>query len=68
MALKKKKQLRKIELTFTGDLIHPDCHCIYHNVIEEDGKEIAKTIHREVDSVTKVIENLSSRKVYINKD
>jgi len=68
MALEKKKKLRRIEITFTDDCVHPECHCVYEIAIEEDGQEIAKRIHREVHKATDIIENLPLKKLYVSKD
>lgn len=51
MGLEKKKSLRRIEFTFTDDLIHPNVHVLYEVCVLEDGKLISKTNHREVKSL-----------------
>jgi len=47
MGLEKKRNLRQIEFVFADGKLLPDCHCLYHNLVEEDGKVIAKTNERE---------------------
>ena len=64
--LEKKRNLRKIELTFTDDLIHSDCHCVYHDIIEEDGKQIAKTVHRELDDTAKVLLDVGKKEYLVH--
>ena len=66
--LEKKKKLRRIEITFTDDYVHPDCHCVYEISVEEDGSEIAKRVHREVHKTVNIIEDLLLRKMYSPKE
>ncbi len=64
MTLERKKILRKIEFTLTDDKIHPECHYEYHDVIIEDGQEIAKNIHREVKPCLDCISEISKKEIY----
>ena len=64
MALEKKRQLRKMEFTFTDEKVHPDCHCEYHNVILEDGVEISRSKHREVENHADVMKRLQACELY----
>ena len=68
MALEKKKQLRNIEFTFTNGEVHPECHCVYHEVIEEDGMEIAKNVLREVNDSADTLSILNQKEQYIQPE
>lgn len=50
MTLEKKRVLAKMEFSFTEGKIHQDCHCVYHDVIYEDGVQIAVREIREVSN------------------
>jgi hypothetical protein len=65
MTLERKRMLRKIEFTLTDDKIHPECHYEYHDVIIEDGQEIAKNIHREVIPSPDAILEISKKELHI---
>ncbi len=65
MALVKIRKLRAMEFTFTDDDVHSSCHLVYHDVVEEDGVEIAKTIAREVGRTTTERTDLSTRDIYV---
>ena len=64
MAIEKKRVLRRIELTFTNDQVHPDCHMVYYDQIEEDGQVLMKKTHREVSDATSIIADLQNRQLY----
>jgi len=64
MTLEKKRMLRKIEFTLTDDMVHPECHCEYHDIILEDGVEIARSRHREVEKHADVMKKLQSAELY----
>lgn len=65
MALEKLKKLRQIEIIFTDDQIHPTAHCLYNIIIEEDGKEISRSNHRENMKFEEVKALLESSQVYV---
>lgn len=66
--LEKKRVLRNIELTFTDDKLHPECHCIYHDVILEDGIELTKKVYREVRLSNQVKQDLVKKEMYVHED
>jgi hypothetical protein len=46
--LEKKVNLRKLEFTFSDDMLHKICHFEYAISILEDGQEISRSNHREI--------------------
>lgn len=65
--LQKRKELRKVELTFTDSKIHPECHVQYNTIIMEDDKEIAVTKSREVKSLKDIKELIQSSKEFVHE-
>lgn len=65
--LQKRKELRKVEFTFTDSKIHPECHVEYNMIITEDDKEIAITKSREVKSLIDVKEIIQSSKEFVHE-
>ena len=68
MVLEKIRKLRRMEYTFTDGEVHPNCHMVYEEIIEEDGVEITKTISREVEDAVTQRTDLAARKVYVHPD
>ena len=68
MALEKKKNLRRIEFTFTDGEVHPQCHCVYENTIMEDGVELMRKNHREVEDIDQHIEKIKNAKRYVHRN
>ena len=64
--LEKKRVLRKIEFTFTDDKVHPDCHYAYEDVVIEDGVELIKKTHREVNPSIEAKSLVSVAKEYVH--
>jgi len=64
MALEKKQTLRKVEIIFTDGNVNPNCHLQYDIMVEEDGDEVARSIHREVKNISEVMEILKRTKVH----
>ena len=68
MALEKKRDLRKIEITFTDGKVHEDVHCEFITVVLDDGEEIARKNHRIVDSLDVVKDMLLKSEKYIHPE
>ncbi|MDP2652194.1 MAG: hypothetical protein Q8O94_03590 [bacterium] len=64
MALEKARKLRTMEFTFTDGCVHPVCHCEYHDIITDDGVEIARTVHRECSETMSCREQLLAYQRY----
>lgn len=54
-----------MEFTFTDEDVHESCILVYHDIIEEDGVEIAKTIARETGDTVTERTDLSTRAIYV---
>lgn len=66
--IEKKQILRKLEFTFTEDMVHPECHCAYENQIVEDGQVISRSNHREVKSCDEMKRFLSECECYVHPE
>ena len=66
--LEKKLSLRRIEFVFTDDQIHEDCHCEYNLIITENGTEITRQTHREVEKSAYAIKTISAAKTYVQPE
>ena len=64
MVIEKTRKLRRVEFTFTDEEVHPKCHCAYQDCITEDGNELMKKNHREVEDTDKYIDHLQKAKKY----
>ena len=62
MTIEKKRKLRRLEFTFTDGEVHPVCHCAYEDCVVEDGVELMKKNHREVEDTDKYIDHLKNSK------
>jgi len=65
MVLEKRRELRRMEYTFTDDKLHPVCHCMYQDCIYDDGELVASSNLREVCDAQTCISDMSKKSVYV---
>lgn len=66
--LEKRQKLKKIEIIFMEDQIHPDCHYVYENQVVEDGNVIMRKNHREVKKSSEAKQILSEKRILTDEE
>lgn len=66
--LEKRRDLRRVEITFTDGKAHPICHCEYKERVFEDGAELMSKSHRETASFDEMLAMLSQAEKYVHPE